>query len=249
MSDNKPKRLTVGSLFAGIGGFDLGFERAGFETVWQVEIDDYCRRVLERHFPRAERFGDIRGCGAHNLKPVDIICGGFPCQDISYAGPGGGLAGERSGLWYEFARVIRQMGPRVVVVENVTALLERGLESILGTLANLGFDAEWSSISACSMGATHMRRRLFIVAHANVFDGRPRVWNTNAQPFRPLQTIGDFTSARAGTKSRLANPSELYGGADGLAWGMERNHAIGNSVYPKISQWIAERIKESLSQC
>src|SRR5256885_1463792 len=111
------RRLTHGSLFAGIGGLDLGFERAGIKTVWQVEIDEYCRRVLEKHFPEAERFRDIRECGAHNLRAVDILSGGFPCQDIAYCGFGAGLAGERSGLWYEYARIIRELGPRLVVVE------------------------------------------------------------------------------------------------------------------------------------
>jgi hypothetical protein len=120
---------TMGSLFAGIGGFDLGFERAGFKTRWQVEIDPYCQKVLAKNFPEAERFGDIRECGSHNLKPVDVICGGFPCQDISYAGLGKGIDGERSGLWSEFARIIHELRPPYVLVENVAALLRRPLET------------------------------------------------------------------------------------------------------------------------
>lgn len=92
MIDLRPP--TMGSLFAGIGGFDLGFERAGFKTVWQVEIDRYCRKVLERHFPHAKRFNDVREVGARNLEPVDVICGGFPCQDISNAGKRAGIEGD-----------------------------------------------------------------------------------------------------------------------------------------------------------
>src|SRR5215471_10832235 len=118
--------MTHGSLFAGIGGFDLGFERAGFKTIWQVEIDEYCRRVLERHFPGAERFADIRDCGKHNLKPVDVISGGFPCQDISNAGLRAGIDGERSGLWNDMQRIVGELCPRFVLVENVAALLVRG---------------------------------------------------------------------------------------------------------------------------
>src|ERR1700730_8657094 len=110
---------TMGSLFAGIGGFDLGFERAGFKTMWQVEIDPYCQKVLAKNFPHAERFGDIRECGSHNLKPVDVICGGFPCQDISNSGLRAGITGERSRLVTEAIRIVRQLRPRFFVMENV----------------------------------------------------------------------------------------------------------------------------------
>src|SRR5258707_7301969 len=113
---------TMGSLFAGIGGFDLGFERAGFKTSWQVEIDPDCQKVLAKNFPEAERFGDIRECGRHNLKPVDVICGGFPCQDISNAGLRVGISGERSGLWGQMWRIIGELRPSYVAVENVAAL-------------------------------------------------------------------------------------------------------------------------------
>jgi len=159
--------FTFGSLFAGIGGFDLGFERAGMECKWQVEIDEYANRVLEKHWPSVRRHGDIK-----TFPPdpddwrVDCICGGFPCQDISYAGRGAGLDGERSGLFYEAVRVIREVGPRVVVLENVAALLTRGLDDVLGTLASLGFDAEWHCIPAAAVGAPHRRDRVFIVCYS-----------------------------------------------------------------------------------
>jgi DNA (cytosine-5)-methyltransferase 1 len=157
--------LTHGSLFAGIGGFDLGFERAGIKTVWQVEIDDYCRRVLAKHWPDAQRFSDIRECGKHNLPWVDILSGGFPCQDISNAGKRAGIDGERSGLWSEYARIICELRPRFVVVENVAALLNRGMERVLGDLAQIGYDAEWQSIRASDVGAPHRRERIWIVAY------------------------------------------------------------------------------------
>jgi DNA (cytosine-5)-methyltransferase 1 len=157
--------LTHGSLFAGIGGFDLGFERAGIKTVWQVEIDPFCRKVLEKNFPHAERFDDIRGCGRHNLTGVDVIAGGFPCQDVSNAGKRAGIDGTRSGLWSQMRRVICELRPRIVVVENVAALLGRGLERVLGDLAESGFDAEWDCIPAFAVGAPHRRDRVFIVAY------------------------------------------------------------------------------------
>ena len=161
-----PKRvLTVGSLFTGIGGFDLGFERAGMRTAWQVEVDPFRRAILERWFPDAVRYGDVRAVGADDLAPVDLVCGGFPCQDLSQAGRGAGLAGERSGLWFEFARIVGELRPRYVVVENVAALIARGLDRILAGLAEIGYDAEWDVIPACAVGAPHRRERLWIVAY------------------------------------------------------------------------------------
>jgi DNA (cytosine-5)-methyltransferase 1 len=157
--------MTHGSLFAGIGGFDLGFQRAGIETVWQVEIDPFCRRVLERRFPSAKRFINIRECGTANLQRVDITSGGFPCQDISYAGLGAGIDGERSGLWSEYFRVISELRPKIAVVENVAALLGRGIERVLGDLASIGYDAEWRIISARDIGAPHLRERVWIISY------------------------------------------------------------------------------------
>jgi len=159
--------LTHGSLFSGIGGFDLGFERAGIRTLWQVEIDAYCRRVLEKRFPHAKRHSDVRTAGKHNLEWVDIISGGFPCQDISNAGKRAGIDGERSGLWSEYARIICELRPRYVVVENVAALLGRGIERVLGDLAEIGYDAEWQSIRASDFGAHHRRERIWILAYSD----------------------------------------------------------------------------------
>jgi len=158
--------LTFGSLFAGIGGIDLGFERCGMECKWQVEINDYAQKVLAKHWPKVHRERDIRECSARNLKRVDIIAGGFPCQDISYAGLGEGLDGERSGLFFEAVRLVRELQPRAVVLENVAALLTRGLDRVLGTLAEVGYDAEWHCIPAAYVGAPHIRDRVFIMAYA-----------------------------------------------------------------------------------
>jgi len=164
--------VNVGSLFSGIGGFDLGFERAGMRVSWQVELDSYCRAVLARHFPDAARFEDVREVGARNLDPVDLLCGGFPCQDLSSAGRGAGIDGARSGLWAEYARIVRELRPRYVVVENVPALLtggkrwERGpIGRVLGDLAEAGYDAEWACLSAGEFGAPHLRKRVWIVAY------------------------------------------------------------------------------------
>jgi DNA (cytosine-5)-methyltransferase 1 len=153
--------LTVGSLFAGIGGIELGLERTGgFRTVWQVERDEFARRVLAKHWSDVRRHDDVRTfpAGDPDQWRCDLICGGFPCQDISLAGSGAGLAGTRSGLWFEYARIIRELRPRFVLVENVAALLTRGLGRVLGDLAEIGYDAEWSMLPACALGAPHTRQ-------------------------------------------------------------------------------------------
>jgi len=153
--------LTFGSLFSGIGGLDLGLERAGMQCRWQVEIDPYCRKVLEKHWPEVPRFGDIKGIT--ELPAVDLICGGFPCQPVSVAGKRLRQADDRW-LWPEFARVIRMVRPRYVLVENVPGLLAGGMGDVLGDLAALGYDAEWGVLSAADMGAPHLRKRVFVVA-------------------------------------------------------------------------------------
>jgi DNA (cytosine-5)-methyltransferase 1 len=161
--------LTFGSLFAGIGGFDRGLERAGMRCVWQVEIDDYCRRVLAKHWPDVERLEDVRECGAHNLEPVDLICAGFPCQPVSCAGKRQGDADDRW-LWPEFHRVIRELKPRWVVGENVPGLLSANVGRLFGEilrdLAACGYAVEWDCIPASAVGAPHRRDRVWIVAHA-----------------------------------------------------------------------------------
>ena len=176
------RERTIGSLFAGIGGLELGLEWAGFgPTLWQVERDAYAARVLARHWPSAKRYDDVRTVGKHNLQSVDILCGGFPCQDLSFAGKGAGLNGERSGLWREFARIIGEIRPKYVVVENVSALLGRGFGDVLGDLAALGYDAQWDCIPASALCAPHRRERLFLVAYCKHIrcrgyevEGKPR---------------------------------------------------------------------------
>jgi len=171
--------MRVGSLFSGIGGMDLGLERAGMEIVWQVEIDEFCRAVMAKHWPDVERFGDVKECGAHNLKPVDLVCGGFPCQPVSCAGQRKGKADERW-LWPEFHRIICELRPRWVLVENVPGLLSidagRLFGGILRDLAESGYDVEWDSIPAAALGAPHIRYRIFLVAYADTNRCRSGDW-------------------------------------------------------------------------
>lgn len=141
-------------------------------TVAFCEIDEYCRKVLHAHWPSVPCYNDVRGLTARRLVGdgiggIDLICGGFPCQDISLAGKGAGLEGERSGLWFEYRRLIEEIRPRWVVIENVAALRSRGLDTVLGQIAALGYDAEWHCIPASAVGAPHRRDRIWIIAHAS----------------------------------------------------------------------------------
>jgi len=158
-------KVTHGSLFSGIGGIDLGFEWAGIETKWQVEIDDYCQKLLSIRFPHTKKFTDVRKVGSHNLEKVDIISGGFPCQDISVAGKGAGIEGERSGLWTELHRVISELRPRFAFIENVPMLTIRGGVRVISDLAEIGYGAEWQIVGADDVGAWHRRKRIWIVAY------------------------------------------------------------------------------------
>lgn len=134
-------------------------------TEWFVECDPYCQAVLRKHWPTVPCYEDVRSVAASAVRPVDLLCGGFPCQDLSAAGRGAGLDGARSGLWSEFARLIGELRPRYVVVENVPLLRSRGLGRVLGEMAALGYDAEWDCVPACAVGAPHRRDRVWIVAY------------------------------------------------------------------------------------
>jgi len=159
--------ITIGSLFSGIGGLEMALQAAGCGPVlWHCDSDPMARAVLGIRYPGAPIFDDVRNIDATTPAP-DLICGGFPCQDISFAGIGAGIEGERSGLWKECARIVRVLRPRLVFIENVAALAARGLDRVLADLAGLGFDAEWDVFRASDVGAPHRRDRLFILAHAH----------------------------------------------------------------------------------
>jgi len=238
MTTDRP--ITFGSLFAGIGGIDLGFERAGLQCRWQVEIDEYARRVLAKHWPEVRRHDDVRTWPQPGADYVDIIAGGFPCQDISYAGKGAGLAGERSGLFYEVMRIVGDMGPRVVVLENVAALLTRGLDSVLGSLASLGYDAEWHCIPAAAVGAPHIRDRVFILAYAksDLFGANARSTRSSEAESRCEEKSRTLCEGlRFTNDGRSANPSDESG----------RNVADANSA--RLSERKGENASGTRAIC
>ena len=190
--------LAVGSLFAGIGGFDLAARWLGWRTLWYSEIDPYASAVMKKRFPDAVNHGDVTQLRGSQVARVDVLCGGFPCQDISLAGKGAGIEGSRSGLWTHYARIIDEVRPSWVVVENVSALRSRGLDRVLGSLAALGYDAEWHCIPAAYVGAPHRRDRIWIVAHPNADESRSQGWDraivrecARQQPVGPMGALAD----------------------------------------------------------
>lgn len=220
--------MKFGSLFSGIGGMDLGLERAGMECVWQVEIDGFCRKVLTKHWPDVPKYNDVREVGKHNLERVDLIAGGFPCQDISNAGKRAGITGEQSGLWSEFFRIVCELRPQFVLVENVAALLHRGIERVLGDLAEGGYDAMWRVLRACDFGLPHLRERVFIVAYRDSF-------SFGAEWF------GGLPESPLLAWQGLVHPGRIRS-ADGIPGGLDRIQGVGNAVVPQVAQWIGERI-------
>lgn len=230
--------MRVGSLFAGIGGFDLGLERAGMRTVWQVEQDAYRRRVLARHFPDARRYEDVRTVDPGELGDAEVICGGFPCKDLSPVGRRAGIAGEQSGLWSHFARVIRGVRPRYVLVENVPGLLVRGLDTVLADLADVGYDAEWDCLPAAALGAPHLRARTFLLAYPR--SGR------HGPPQEPVFAGRGIAESCAWWQSEPG----LDRLADGLSGRLEQERrarcaALGDSLVPQVAEWIGRRMMEA----
>jgi len=176
--------LTFGSLFAGIGGFDLGLEWAGMRCAWQVEIDPFCQKVLAKHWPDVERFSDVRECGKHNLKPVDVICGGVPCQPFSVAGKRRGAADDRN-LWPEAIRVVKELRPHWIVFENVAGIRTVILDQVLSDLERMEYSSGTAYLSAGAIGAGHRRLRAFIIANSggerleNIAQMGPEAWAIN----------------------------------------------------------------------
>jgi DNA (cytosine-5)-methyltransferase 1 len=309
--------LTVGSLFAGIGGFDLGLTRAGFEVTWQVEIDPWCRAVLAQHWPEVTRYADVRdvhgphvadaateqsevctgdasacarrreqsagiGAGRGNrggvsaagvlrpacLAPVDVICGGFPCQPHSLAGRRAGSDDERD-LWPEFARLIRECRPRWVVAENVPGLLSsdagRFFGAVLADLAACGYNAEWDCLPASAFGAPHRRDRVWIVAYPNQgWQLQPegcecdeRRWiGYRRETVADAKIFTEWTGLRApepgGQRRRRFSDGDWWRVepdvgrvAHGVPARVDRLKGLGNAIVPQIAEWIGRRILEA----
>lgn len=243
------------SLFAGIGGFDLGLERTGgFKTVALCEIQSFPRRVLAKHWPKVPCYHDICDLTADVLSAdgvtVDAICGGFPCQDISFAShAGAGLAGERSGLWREYARLIRELRPQLVLVENVSALCSRGLGDVLSDLAALGYDAEWDCVPASAVGAAHPRDRLWLVAYAPEMLGQGQRGDQSRRVLSPdglLRFVYDQRRAHDFAAWRAAEPG-VARGSHGVPNRVDRLGCLSNAVVPLVAEFIGQQVLERLA--
>lgn len=252
-----PRKLTVGSCFSGIGGLELGLEWTdGFETKWQIENSPYASRVLSKHWPNVKRYGDIKEVA--ELEPVDIVCGGFPCQDVSVANTKGtGVSGERSGLWREMLRTICLVRPRFSIVENVPNLLNRGMDTVLGDLAGTGHDTEWDCLSSHGIGADHWRVRVFIIAYASSkrWDA-PTVFSRAVEPCtNPTPRTRErawIVPGRTPGRTWAFPNTGTFRIPDGVSRGIYRDsewefrlNGVGNAVDPRRTQRVGDMILEA----
>ncbi len=243
------EKLRTLDLFAGIGGFSLGLERTGgFETVAFCEIEKFPQQVLRKHWPEVPIYDDVRALTAERLAAdgiaVDGICGGFPCQDISVAGKGLGLAGERSGLFYEVARLIGELEPKFVILENVGALLCRGLDAVLGALASLGYDAIWHCIPASHVGLPHTRDRVWVIAYPREERGQRR-WQEAFSRLYRISWGENVRRAAEWARRPDISASGLCRGSDGVPARVDRTSVLGNAVTPLIPELIGRAILQA----
>jgi DNA (cytosine-5)-methyltransferase 1 len=242
------------SLFSGIGGFDLAAQSVGFENVFHCEINPFCRTILKYYWPNAQTYQDIKTTDFTIWRgQIDILSGGFPCQDASIAGKQEGLQGKRTGLFYEMLRSVRETRPRYIVAENVANITKinngNDFRAILNELARLGYNAEWRIIYASQVGAPHKRARLYLVAYPNSIRMQPgKTILSDVQ-----EKITPFIWGAYGTSIQI-----VRGGAwnseppilcldDGISRSMVRKalHGYGNAIVPQIAQRIFEVIKQS----
>lgn len=229
--------MNVLDLFSGIGGFSLGLERAGMRTVAFCEIEPYCRAVLRKHWPNTPIYEDIRELTGDRLRAdgiaVDVICGGFPCQDISLAGKGAGIDGERSGLWSEYRRIIADVRPRFVIIENSPALRTRGGDRVLTELETLGYTCEPIVVGAIHAGAPHRRQRAWLIAHAHGAELRHEQGRCGWANGRSAVVTGDH-----GTASHVADSDSFArdeGRQDHATEGPRGRHADRGSVCAHVA--------------
>lgn len=256
-------KLRVLDLFSGIGGFSLGLERTGgFETVAFCEIEEFPRRVLAKHWPEVPCYHDVRELTADKLASdgiaVDVITGGFPCQDVSSSGHKRGMDGTRSGLWSEIIRLACNLQPQVIFVENVANLLagERGawFGRVLGDLAEIGYNAEWHCLPASYIGLPQSRDRVWIVAYPKRFG-----WLRLDEGFKKIRSsvyLESFGEGWADTVQLLPTMGELFRqpssdivrNDDGLSEGLDRLKGCGNAVVPQIPELIGHAILEAIAR-
>jgi len=257
--------LTVGSLFSGIGGFDLGLERAGMKVIWQSEIDTFASRVLKKHWPNVPNLGDITKVDWTNIERPDVICGGYPCQPFSTAGKRGGANDPRH-LWPAMHNAIRVLRPRYALMENVRGHLSLGFNRVLGDLAEIGYDAEWQVIPAAAVGAPHKRDRVFIVAYPNnagMGTQRREVQRQKSSGQQKRQVVARYVFGRRGVANqgrqrhdqRERQKTNDFGQwwevepsvgrvADGVSDRVDRLKGLGNAIVPQVAEFVGALVVE-----
>lgn len=251
--------MTHGSLFSGIGSFEIASYLMSWKNVFHCEIECYQRSILKRHFPLSKSYEDIKNFDATEYKGrIDVLTGGFPCQDISASNfKAGGIMGTRSGLWSEYARIIYEIRPKVVVIENSPQLLSKGFERVLYDLCEGGYDAQWKCFKAYEFGLPHERERLFVIAYptsirqsgsGNFWDGfryyqASDAWQTN-NVINAIQqkTVPPLCESNNGFPERIFKSGVKTNGNAAL-------HALGNAIVPAISYSILKHIKSKILIC
>lgn len=242
--------MRFGELFAGFGGIGLGFERAGMECLWQVENDPFCQRVLEKHWPNVKRISDVREAGKHNLEPVDLICGGFPCQPYSVCGKG--LAGEDVRfLWPEMLRVVCEFMPDWFVGENVSGIVSkwggRELERVCCDLEAAGYQVfPPLDLPACAFGLSTVERHVWIIAKAAGIrlERREEIQDAHNGNERKLPRANQGIDHRWHLSSARVHRSRK-----GIPYLVERNRGLGNAVPPPMAEWVGRRIQDAINSC
>jgi len=236
--------LKILDLFSGIGGFSYAAEGlvGGYETVAFCESDEFCQKILNKHWPDVPVHNDVRTFDADRYDGIDVITAGFPCQDISVGKRDAeGIDGKRSGLWSEVTRIAGRIRPRWIVLENVPALLSRGMGRVIGDLASIGYDTQWQVIPATAIGAIHRRSRIWIVAHdpSNGIQGLPEIQIQGQQGFPWLKDVRRFEDI---PRRSALYPSQLCRGNARVS---KRLHAIGNTIVPQQAAMFLSAIKDT----
>jgi DNA (cytosine-5)-methyltransferase 1 len=244
MAANFMEKIKVLDLFSGIAGFSLGLERTGkFETVAFCEKEDFPKSVLSKHWPEVPIYEDVTTADFRHIEAVGLVTAGFPCQDASFAGPGAGIAGERTRLFWHVLRAVRMVGQPKLLLENVAALLNRGMEVVLGALAQIGYDAEWHCIPSSYVGGWSKRDRVWIYANPNDEHGQGSVQG-------PILNQSDLSRKPSRMAERWPGRSNLptprfAGKSNAVSKRVDRTEAIGNSVDPTIPNIWGEVIIEN----
>ena len=229
-------------MFSGIGGLDLGLERAGMTVVWQSEIDPYACRVLAKHWPTVPNLGDVTKIDWSSVERVDVICGGFPCQPISSSGLRR-LTDDPRWLWPQVAHAVRVLRPRYVLLENVADLLVRGFGDVASDLASAGYDLEWSCFPAAALGLPQRRWRTFVVAHRDGL-GLEAVEERDGSRALALRRPDAHRLGEAELAASQA-ASRVRGVGDGVPAWMDRVRTLGNAVVPQVAEHIGRRLMEA----